>query len=35
VRTGVMSTASQKPGGYTVFVWPHVDRLMREVFGWD
>ena len=32
VRTGITSTASQKPGGYTVFVWPHVDRLMREVF---
>jgi hypothetical protein len=32
VRTGIRSTASQQPGGYTVFVWPHVDRLMREIF---
>ena len=32
VRTGITSTASQKPGRYTVFVWPHVDRWMREVF---
>jgi len=33
VRTGITSTASQKPGGYTVFVWPHVDRWMRDIFG--
>jgi hypothetical protein len=32
VRTGIRSTASQQPGGYTVFVWSHVDRLMREIF---
>jgi hypothetical protein len=35
VRTGVISKASQKPGGYTVFVWPYVDRLMREIFERD
>ena len=32
VRTGIMSTPSQKPGWYTALVWPHVDRLMRELF---
>lgn len=35
VRTGVMSAASQRPGEYIAFVWPHVDRLMREVFERD
>ena len=32
VRTGVVSTPAQKCGGYTVFVWPFVDRLFHEVF---
>lgn len=32
VRTGVFSTPAQRPGGYSMFVWPFVDRLFREVF---
>lgn len=32
VRTGIVSKPAQRPGGYTGFVWPFVDRLFREVF---
>lgn len=32
VRTGIVSKCAQQPGGYTVFVWPFVDRLFRDVF---
>ena len=32
VRTGIVSRPAQRPGGYTGFVWPFVDRLFREVF---
>ncbi len=33
VRTGVYSAPSQKIGGYSGFVWPHTDRLFRDIFG--
>jgi|SRR4030095_8741822 hypothetical protein len=32
VRTGIVSKPAQRSSGYTVFVWPFVDRLFREVF---
>jgi hypothetical protein len=33
VRTGAHSTPVQQPGGYMVFVFPHFDRLLRDMFG--
>ena len=33
VRTGLRSMPAQLPGSFTVFVWPHVDRLFRELYG--
>jgi hypothetical protein len=35
VRTGVVSTPVQRPDGYTVFVWPYMDRLFAETFGFQ
>jgi hypothetical protein len=32
-RTGLAAEPSQRPGGYIVFVFPHVDRLLLEYFG--
>lgn len=32
VQTGIVSKPAQRPGGYTVFVWPFVDRFFRDVF---
>lgn len=32
LRTGIISKPAQRPGGYTIFVWPFVDRLFRDVF---
>jgi hypothetical protein len=32
VRTGIFSQPAQRCSGYTLFVWPFVDRLFREVF---
>jgi hypothetical protein len=32
-RTGFSSKPAQKPGGYTVLVWPYVDRLLKDIFG--
>ena len=32
VRTGIVSKPAQRPGNYTAFVWPFVDRLFRELF---
>lgn len=32
-RWGIVSKPQQTAGGYAVFVWPHIDRLMKEVFG--
>ena len=32
-RWGIASKVQQTAGGYTVFVWPHIDRMMKEVFG--
>jgi len=31
-RTGFVSRPAQECGGYSVFVWPYVDRQFREVF---
>jgi len=33
VRTDILSTPSQSSGGYSIFVWPYVDRQFAEVFG--
>ncbi|MGN6507444.1 MAG: hypothetical protein ACTHM6_17955 [Tepidisphaeraceae bacterium] len=33
VRLGVLSQPAQKLGGYTVLVWPFVDRQMKTLFG--
>ena len=33
LRTGVTSIPVQRPAGFLVFVFPHVDRQLREVFG--
>ena len=33
IRTGVTGKPTQRPGGYIVFVFPHVDRLLHEYFG--
>jgi hypothetical protein len=33
IRTGIVSKPEQRSSGYSVFVWPFVDRLFREVFG--
>jgi hypothetical protein len=33
VRTGLSSAPEQSPQGYAVFVFPHVDRLLAEIFG--
>jgi hypothetical protein len=32
IRTGIVSKPEQRATGYSVFVWPFVDRLFREVF---
>jgi hypothetical protein len=32
-RLGITSAPVQKCGGYTVFVWPHVDRQMKDCYG--
>ncbi|MBI2840595.1 MAG: hypothetical protein HYX75_19950 [Acidobacteria bacterium] len=32
VRLGITSSPAQKCGGYTAFVWPHVDRQLKEIF---
>ena len=32
IRTGIESKPGQSLSGYSVFVWPFVDRLFREVF---
>ena len=32
LRTGVFSTPAQKPGGYTVLVWPLVDDQLASLF---
>jgi len=32
MRTGIVSKPAQQLGNYTIFVWPFVDRLFREVF---
>jgi hypothetical protein len=32
VPTGIISKPAQRPGSYTIFVWPFVDRLFREMF---
>lgn len=32
VRTGIVSKPAQRSSSYSVFVWPFVDRLFREVF---
>jgi hypothetical protein len=32
-RLGIASTPAQKCGGYTVLVWPYVDRLLERLFG--
>ncbi len=31
--SGFCSRPAQRPGGYAVFVWAYVDRLMKEIFG--
>ncbi len=33
VRTGSQSAPEQRPGGYMVFPFPYVDRLLQETFG--
>ena len=30
---GIVSKPEQTPGGYAVFVWPYIDRWMKEDFG--
>jgi hypothetical protein len=32
-RTGLISPPTQEPKGYTVFVFPHFDRQLSEIFG--
>jgi hypothetical protein len=32
MRTGLFSTPTQKCGGYTILVWPYVDRLLQDIF---
>jgi hypothetical protein len=32
-RLGIVSTPAQKCGGYAVLVWPHVDGLLKKIFG--
>ena len=33
VRMGFSTTPQQTLGGYTVLVWPHVDKQLKEIFG--
>ena len=33
VRTGARSAPTQQPDGFMVFVFPHIDRQLRDVFG--
>jgi hypothetical protein len=33
LRIGLNSEPAQRPGGYTVLVWPCVDRQLKEIFG--
>jgi hypothetical protein len=33
LRTRINSSPVQQCGGYTCLVWPHVDRLLKEIFG--
>lgn len=32
-RIGITSSPAQKPGGYTVLVWPYVDQQFERLFG--
>lgn len=32
-RTGIISKPAQRCGGYAGFVWPYVDRQLRDIFG--
>ena len=32
-RLGIDSAPSQLPGGYSVLVWPYVDKLLDKLFG--
>ncbi len=32
-RLGIISTPSQKPGGYAVLIWPRLDWLLEDIFG--
>lgn len=32
-RLGCSTTPQQTVGGYTAFVWPYVDKLLKEIFG--